>query len=97
VAAFGFRKAAPIHSPCDRRELRLRDVTSFAHTPEHQANSASQQPVIITGTATRQIVNRDDQVFKSERLMTPHADAASWVLVSSAAKAGYRLAVAYRG
>jgi glutaminase len=96
MATFGFGKAASIHPSCHRRELRLTDVTSLAQIPEHETDGAGHLLVMITGTATEQTVNRDDQVFKSERPTTPHASAASWVLASSAARARDSLAVAYR-
>jgi hypothetical protein len=97
MAAFGLGKAASIHPSCHRRDLRLTHMTSLAQTPEHETDGAGQLLVVIGGTATKQSVDGDYYVIKSERPMTPHASAASWVLASSAAKARYRLAVAYRG
>ena len=98
MAAFGFGKAASIHTSCQRRELGLTHMPWVAQSPEHETDAVRQLFVMITGTATEQSVDRDDQVFKSEGpTPTPHAGAVSWVLASSAMKAGYRLAVAYRG
>ena len=75
MAAFGYGKAASIHPSCHRRELRLTDVTSLAQTPEHEPDGAGQLFVVIGGTATEQTVNRDDNVVKFGRPMTPHASA----------------------
>ena len=85
MAAFGFRKAASIHPSCHRRKLGLTHVASLAQTPEHDTDRVGKLLVMIVGTTTQQIVNRDDQVFKSERPMTAGASA-SCVLASLAAR-----------
>ena len=107
MAAFGFGKAASIHPSGQHRELGLTHMPSLAQSPKHETDAVRQLFVMIAGTdtATEQSVDLDDQVFKSEGLMTAGASAAasaaasvaSWVLASSAARARNRLAVAYRG
>src|ERR1700738_5372111 len=98
MAAFGFGKATSIHTSCQRRKLGLTHVPSLAQSPEHEADAVRHLFVMIASTA-EPTVNRDDQIFQSERPVTAGARAAassaSWVLASSAMRARDRLAVAY--